>query len=113
MLAWTGAGLPACGVVPPEEPLAPVSVQRFPRLLLSCFAAETVENSLDGNEHASALDPASTVEAALREPHLQPDSLAAMLRALDRVAEVARRNRFSLQKIAENTDRLRAALLSG
>jgi hypothetical protein len=40
-------------VTPPEDPPRLASLERFPRLLLSCFAAETVENSLDGNPAAT------------------------------------------------------------
>lgn len=112
VLGWQEEGLPTCGVSGVEDIPRLTALERFPRLLLSCFAAETVENSLDGNAHASTLDPTTIVSAALAEPRVVPNSVLAMLRALDRVAEVARRSNFSLQKIAENTDRLRAALLS-
>lgn len=112
VLAWQGDGLPTCGLTTPEDVPRLTTIDRFPRLLLSCFAAETVENALDGNEGATRLDPALVIQNALTEPRVIPGSLLAMLRALDRTAEVARRSGFPLDRIASNTDRFRAALLA-
>lgn len=112
VLAWQADGLPTCGIATPEDIPRLTSIDRFPRLLLSCFAAETVENALDGNEGATHLDPTLVIQNALAEPRVIPGSLLAMLRALDRTAEVARRSGFPLDRIASNTDRFRAALLA-
>jgi peroxiredoxin family protein/rhodanese-related sulfurtransferase len=110
VLAWQAEGLPTCNVSPPEDFPVLKEIARFPRLLLSCFAAEMTENSLNGNDLARSLDPSRIIQDALSEPRVVPGSLLAMHRLLDRVAEAARRSGFPLDRIAHNTDRFRSTL---
>lgn len=112
VLAWTAAGLPTCGQRSADEldPPRLESLDRLPRTLLSCFAAETVENALNGNEQAARVDPSVTIAEAMREPGVTLAAPATLCRVIDRVALVARQSGFPLGRIALNVDRLHAAL---
>jgi rhodanese-related sulfurtransferase len=110
-LGWGAHSLPLCGIHTPQIDQVPMvpSLEKFPRIVLSCFAAETVENALDGRVHGD-LDPAAVIEAAFKREcgdEVTPRCLEA---ALERVAEVARRSGYKLARIQENVDGFRSAI---
>jgi 3-mercaptopyruvate sulfurtransferase SseA len=111
ILAWQAAGLPLCGVrsVPEEELVALQGAREFPRAVLSCFVAESVEAQLNAGADSLA-DPRKLVEEVFDTgPPEDPEHL---LHCLDRLAEQARRAGHPLSHIATNVDRLRASLLA-
>lgn len=108
-LAWAALGLPTCGVRAPESALEIASLDRVPRALLACFAAEAVENTLDGRVH-DAMDAQFIVRAALERECADALSPGCLEAALERIAETARRSGFKLERIQENIDAFRAAI---
>ncbi len=111
ILSWHAEGLPLCGVRSiPKEELVPLScAEDFPRAVLSCFVAESVEAQLDAGAEQIA-NPRQLVERVFDGPHSsEPDHLLA---CLDLLAEQARRAGHPLGHIALNVDRMRASLMS-
>lgn len=109
-VGWGAAGFPLCGIE--EAPSSNVpsipSPSKFGRALLACFAAETAENSLDGR--GKQLDPAAVIDAAIKDACAKGMCAECMERALDTVAEHARRSGFPLARIQENVDAFMVAI---
>jgi rhodanese-related sulfurtransferase len=112
ILGWRAAGLPTCAVDPPDPGNVPVvpDIRRFPRVLVACFLASTVE-------HASEVtwdgrDPMQTVSEILAEEQrgAPTPTPAALERTLDRLGELARLRGFPLDVIRTNLDLMSAAL---
>lgn len=112
-LGWGAEGLPLCGVHTPTPEQVPklTTLEKFPRLVLSCFAAETVENMLDGRLHGE-LNPQQVIENAFTNECRNNPTRECLEAALERVAEVARRSGYKLSRIQENIDSFRASLSS-
>jgi len=109
LLAWRSAGLPVCGVDAPGpgERLPLEDLSEFPRAVISCFVAESVETQLDRGLE-SLMDPKSFVEQILGAGVKR--SVPELSHALDRLAEAARAMGHPLEHIAANLDRMRATL---
>ncbi len=111
ILSWRAEGLPLCGVrsIPKEEQVSLSCIEDFPRAVLSCFVAESVEAQLDAGAQQIA-NPRQLVERVFDGPHSSdPEHLLA---CLDLLAEQARRAGHPLGHIALNVDRMRASLMS-
>lgn len=116
MLGWGGAGLPAAAMdfaLSLETPPS-LTVEQAARALVSCFVAESVQNALNRDRDLDAFDPRALVDTALalERPADGRHTLDTLLRALDRVAEIARIDGHPIATIAANMDRMRA-LFSG
>jgi rhodanese-related sulfurtransferase len=110
-LGWTAAGLPTCGLHPPPPENVPTvpSIEKFPRALLACFAAESIENTLDGRA-TSELDANAVIRKVLDSACANGVSTRCLETVLERVAEIARRAGFKLPRIRDNIDSFRAAI---
>ncbi|MDP3276754.1 MAG: rhodanese-like domain-containing protein [Deltaproteobacteria bacterium] len=110
-LAWSALGLPLCGVEGLSADAVPDldSISKFPRFLLSCFAAESVENQLDGR--VSALDPNAIISAAIADACPDKLTIQCITAAVERVAAIARRAGFPLEKVQQNVDLMEAVIL--
>ena len=109
VLGWRATGLPTCGVDEPLQVVPLPSREAFSRAMTSCFIAEATETQLDSNAYGEAFDPRGIVNRALAE-HPVPSSRAALERALDRLAEIARQHGHGLDAIARNVDRMLAGI---
>lgn len=113
ILAWRAAGLPACAVDPPDPTNIPAipDLSRFPRVLVACFLASTVEHA-GADPTWDGRDPVQTVRDILIEEQrgAPAPSPAALERTLDRLAEMARLRGFPLDVIRTNLDLMSAAL---
>lgn len=113
MLAWRAAGLPTSGVEPPPPDEVPVvsDLGRFPRVLSACFVASTVEHAGD-DPTWNGLDPVQLVGSLVaEEAGGDAPTAQALLRVLDRIAEIARQRGFPLDLIRTNVDLMAASLL--
>lgn len=113
LLAWTSSALPTCGVREPEPEDVPMLADpaRFPRVLAACFVASTAQNALE-DPMWEGKDPASVVRDIVAEEVRAegPGAVSGLVRAVHRVAEIARARGFPLGEIRVNTDRMIAAL---
>lgn len=113
LLAWTSSALPTCGVAEPDPDDVPSlsDPARFPRVLAACFVASTAQNALE-DPMWEGKDPASLVRDILAEEVdvAGPGAFSGLVRAVHRVAEIARVRGFPLEDIRVNTDRMVAAL---
>ncbi len=111
VLAWRAASLPVCGVgaVPAEDVVPLRSIDEFPRALVSCFVAESVETQLNSGD-GSLVDPKPIVERICAEMRPSHSSAQAWADSLDRLAEAARAMGHPLDHIARNVDRMLASL---
>ena len=112
VLAWQAAGLPVCGAAQtdPADLPAVADLRDFPRAIVSCFVAESVEAQLDGGE--AIVDPKPIVEHIIDDSWRGAPTPEALRESLDRLAETARSMGHPLAHIARNVDRMRAALLA-
>lgn len=110
-LGWTAAGLPTCGLEPPATDAIPMvpSIDKFPRALLACFAAESIENTLDGRV-SDEIDANEVIQQAIAGACAGKVSARCLEVVLERVSEIARRSGFKLSRIRENTDAFTAAI---
>lgn len=110
-LGWTAAGLPTCGIEAPSEDAIPMvpSIDKFPRALLACFAAESIENTLDGRVR-DEIDANEVIQRAIAGACNDKVSKRCLEVVLERVSEIARRSGFMLQRVRDNTDAFHAAI---
>jgi rhodanese-related sulfurtransferase len=111
MLAWRAAGLPTCGhsVVSAEELVPLNGIGDFPRVVMSCFVAESVEAQLAAGDQ-ELIDPRAVVETVFGPPE-RWNTVDHLLERLDILAESARHLGHPMAQIAVNVDRMRASLL--
>jgi len=111
ILAWQAQGYALCGVrdVPSDELIELSSPAEFPRAVLSCFVAESVEAQLDAGAREID-DPTDVVERVFQMASDRMDA-SRLIASLDRLAVHARRAGHPNERIAANVDRMRASLL--
>jgi len=111
ILAWQAQGYALCGVrdVPSDELIELSSPAEFPRAVLSCFVAESVEAQLDAGA-GEINDPTDVVEQMFQMAGDRMDA-SGLIASLDRLAVHARRAGHPNERIAANVDRMRASLL--
>ncbi len=112
VLAWRAEGYATCGVneVAEDGLLRRVgSTTDFVKALRSCFVAEMVERSLAVPD---PIDPMSLLTHCFEAEGVSSDNPAYddLLRVIDRMGVESWRRGSPADKIAENTDRMRAAL---
>lgn len=114
MLNWRSSGYPVVGVTPvaEDEKLELRSLSDFPRVVMSCFVAESIETQLNSGRDQFA-DHAALVQE-LFAPALAADrvSLPKLRHTLDQLADLARSMGHPLSHIASNLDVMRASLAS-
>lgn len=113
ILGWRAAGLPTCGVEPPDPRSVPAvpDLAHFPRALSACFLATTVVYS-ESNPMWDGQDPVQTVQRIITEEEhgARSVSRAAIERAMERLSEMARLRGFPLEQIRANLDLMTEAL---
>lgn len=116
VLGWADAGLPVCGTLG-HEPEGLPSAHNYDeagRRMLSCFVAESIEQSLSGEDEDDdfdEFDPKAAFDAFVNEEKRRHDGVREVLMAvLDRLADLARHRGHPPDRIAENVDRMAAMI---
>ena len=114
LLQWGAEGLP---MVRPDvdagsSELRLSRLEEFPRVVMSCFVAESIETQLDAGQ-PDPVDPSEWVTdlfgSALAEEKASAELFSSVL---DRLADRARTMGHSLDHIAKNLEAMRSALRS-
>lgn len=111
LLGWGAEGLPLVrpSAAPSGHEVCLQRLEDFPRAVVSCFVAESIETQLDaGDLHME--NPAELVEKIFEEAENDAVDADHYRLLLDRLADQARRLGHSLEHIATNVETMRAAL---
>lgn len=116
ILEWRASGHPVCGVNTEHENVPKASdAEEVKKAIVSCFVAETVENTLSGAVPDDGFNPKDAVDQLYHQAErMHPnDQWVHLNEFLDLIAEVAWHRGHPRDRIAVNTDTMRAMIFKG